>query len=298
MKQYKGPTLKWFAYCKVKNIDPYEARFEDAADFLAEEFSNSSKGYSSMNTARSALSAILKPKDGFTFGKHPLTCRILKGMFRMRPSLPKYTVTYDVSIVLNFLADIPSDSELDLPSLTFKLATLMLFLSGKRSQIMEALALQFMFIDEHQAVFYIAEIMKESRPGFHTKPLEFQAFPYNSKLCMVSCLSTYLERTTELRSDPHIGRLFLSPFRPFNPVKNATIASYVRNTLSAAKIDLTTFGVHSTRSSSTSKAAANNLSLVEIYKAAGWANAGTFQKFYKKDIVQNFGNAVLAEYIK
>ena len=93
--QYKGPILKWFDYCKVKNIDPYEARFEDAAEFLAEDFSNSSKKYSAMNTARSALSAVLKPKDGFTFGKHPLTCRILKGMFRMRPSLPEFTVVYD-----------------------------------------------------------------------------------------------------------------------------------------------------------------------------------------------------------
>ena len=162
---------------------------------------------------------------------------------------------------------------------------------------MEALLLQFMFIDESHAVFYIAQIMKETRPGFHTKPLEFMAFHHNQKLCIVSCLSTYLERTAVLRNDPLKGRLFLSPYRPFKPVQNGTIGGYVRNTLSAAGIDLTTFGVHSTRSSSTSKAASQNLSLSEIYKAAGWANAGTFQKYYHKEIVSNFGMAVLSEYI-
>lgn len=295
-KQYQSPISKWFQFCHQNNISPYNASFEDGAEFLADEFLNSSKGYSAMNTARSALSAILKPIDGFTFGKHPMICRLLKGMFRMRPSLPKYVVTYDAAIVLNYLADLPVDNDLDLPTLTYKVATLILFLSGKRSQVMEFLMLECMYLDNNKAVFYISELMKETRPAFHTDPLQFMSFPYNLNLCTVTCLSNYLDRTGMFRKDLHKGHLFLSPFSPHSPVKNATIARYVRSILFSAGIPLTVFGVHSTRSSSTSKAESRHLSLSEIYKAAGWAGAGTFQKHYKKPIVCSFDMAVLDEF--
>lgn len=46
-----------------------------AAQFIA------GKGYNSINCYRSALSSVLPPIDGFDVGRHPLVCRILKGVF-------------------------------------------------------------------------------------------------------------------------------------------------------------------------------------------------------------------------
>lgn len=67
--------------------------------------------------------------------------------------------------------------------------------------------------------------------------------------------------------------------------------------MKAAGIDLNLFSAHSTRSASTSKAAASNIPLGLILKTAGWTNEQTFAKFYKKQIVDNttnnFATAVL-----
>ena len=46
---------------------------------------------------------ILPPYNGTEFGKHPIIARMLKGIFRNRPALPRYMVTYDPDLVLNFL---------------------------------------------------------------------------------------------------------------------------------------------------------------------------------------------------
>jgi len=48
-----------------------------------------------------------------------------------------------------------------------------------------------------------------------------------------------------------------------------------------------TFTGHSTRSASTSAAAATGLSLSEINRAAGWSNARTFQKHYNVVVKEN-----------
>ena len=89
-------------------------------------------GYSAMNSARSALSALLKPTDGVSFGKHPMISRLLKGMFRQRPALPKYTVTYDASEVISFMASDAISSSETLEMLSYKLATIMALLSGSK----------------------------------------------------------------------------------------------------------------------------------------------------------------------
>ena len=109
IEQYNTPIRRWVSYCNEHNIDPLGASVQEGAEFLAHLFVTSELGYSAMNSARSALSALLKPTDGVSFGKHPMISRLLKGMFRQRPALPKYTVTYDASEVISFMA---SDAKL------------------------------------------------------------------------------------------------------------------------------------------------------------------------------------------
>jgi len=84
------------------SIDPFAASIYEGAEFLVDYFRISGNGYS-INTARSALSAIIKPHDSVPFGKNPLITRILKGIFGEKPSLPRYTVTYDAKQVIDFI---------------------------------------------------------------------------------------------------------------------------------------------------------------------------------------------------
>jgi hypothetical protein len=60
-------------------------------------------GYSSINIARSALSALGLKFDSILVGQHPLIIRYLRGVFNLRPCRPKYTCIWDVQLVLNLL---------------------------------------------------------------------------------------------------------------------------------------------------------------------------------------------------
>ena len=63
-------------------------------------------GYSAINTARGALSSLGLLIDGVAAGCHPLVVRFLKGVYSLRPSQPRYSHTWDASVVLNYLINL------------------------------------------------------------------------------------------------------------------------------------------------------------------------------------------------
>lgn len=290
-KQYSTHLLRWIEYCRINHVDPFSASVKQGAEFLFFCFKSTDNGYSALNTARSALSSIILPTNGVTFGKHPLIQRLLRGIFKERPSLPKYTVTYDVKRVFNFITSLDQDS-LSLELVSKCLATLLCLISSQRSQTIASLSIDHMYIDESNAIFYIPSLLKQSRPGFHQKPLEFVSYPQDRKLCPVTMIKTYLGLTKNVRSREKYSKFFLSYGQPYRPVGSTTIARWVTDILSKSGIDTTTFTAHSTRSASTSKAK-QNLSLSEIAQAAGWAGSQTFARHYNKPIVENYGLAIM-----
>ena len=91
-------------------------------------------GYSTLDTARSALSQVLPPEAGVSFEDLPLIRQFMKGVFQEKPSLPRYTVTWDPALLLNFLKSQSPVEKLDLKMLTFKTVTLLTLLSAQRIQ--------------------------------------------------------------------------------------------------------------------------------------------------------------------
>ena len=102
IKQYKPHLCKWESYCHKRKIDPLPATAAEGMNFLAGLF-QSGAGYSTINAARSALSSILLLPGNLKFGSHPLVSRLLKGVFELRPALPKHQSIWDISVVLNLL---------------------------------------------------------------------------------------------------------------------------------------------------------------------------------------------------
>ena len=80
-------------------------------------------------------------------------------------------------------------------------------------------------------------------------------------------------------------------------VTSATIGRWLKRVMTSAGINTHVFKPHSSRSASTSAAARAGLSVQDILRTAGWSNAGTFEKFYHKEVVaecsRDFGGAVL-----
>jgi len=58
----------------------------------------------------------------------------MKGVFTLRPALPRYNVTWDVNKVLNYLQKLSPLKSLSLLELSQTLLMLLLLLSGQRGQ--------------------------------------------------------------------------------------------------------------------------------------------------------------------
>jgi hypothetical protein len=71
--------------------------------------------------------------DKFKIGFHPLVSQLPKGIFNLRPSEPRYSHTWQVSLVLDFLKSLGKNDDMDLKLLSFKLVTLLGLTAPHRS---------------------------------------------------------------------------------------------------------------------------------------------------------------------
>ena len=206
---------------------------------------------------------------------------MMKGIFKLRPSLPKYTVTYDPDVILKYMDHLPKNEQLNLEVLTKKLATLLCLLRGQRPQSIQKAHFDYASFQNGRCEFYIPKVLKTSRLGRHQEPLKFTKFPENPKICIIACIEEYKTRTLPLRN--HLTgndkQFIISYAPPHNPISSATIARYIKTFIELAGIDITVFTAHSTRNSSTSKANNAGLSVKNMQKAAGWSSSLTFTKY-------------------
>ena len=249
-------------------------------------------GYSALNTARSALSTVLNLIDGRKFGEHPLVCRYLKGVYELKPALPRYSEVWKVSTVLDHLKTYKFANELTLKELTIKLTMLLCLLTAQRCQTIHQFDLNYIQALDDKYRITVMQKVKQSKPGRHLEPMELLEYVEDRKLCVVTHLRQYLGRTSQLRGQ--YGQLLLSYVKPHKPVSKETISRWVKFVLQEAGIDVSKYAAHSSRAASTSHAARQGLNLQEIMKAAGWTCATTFERFYNKQTNSepNFGNFI------
>lgn len=57
---------------------------------------------------------------------------ILKGVYNSKPPVPKYCITWDVSIVLSYIKTLPCNEDLTLKELSHKLAILIALVSADK----------------------------------------------------------------------------------------------------------------------------------------------------------------------
>ena len=281
-KQYTPHILRWFKFASDRNIDPFQPSVAYVLDFLADYFQNT--GYSALNTARSALSSFIFVNN-LPVGKHALVVRFMKGAFNMKPSFPRYTVTWDVNIVLKFLKDMPSLDTISLKFLTYKLVMLIALVTGQRCQTIKCLDLDNYDTLEDKVFFRITNLLKQTRPGVHLSAVELKRYTTDVDLCVVRCFEVYIHRTASLREN--ITQLFTSYCKPYKAASSSTIARWIRSVLQLAGIDTDLFKAHSTRAASSSAAFTAGMPINDILKAVGWNSNCVFGKFYHKEIVSS-----------
>jgi hypothetical protein len=261
----------------------------EVLDFLTYLYDQGLK-YSALNTARAALSSFVILDNNVTVGKHPLIQRFLKAVYLNRPTLPRYSVTWDVLPVLNFLRTLFPLDTLSLRSLTFKLVMLIGLITGQRCQSIHLMDLNFMINYQNGVKFLISEPVKQTAPGKEQPILVLPKYEPEEKLCVVSTLRHYISKTESLRQD---SRLFISFTKPHAAVSKATVARWIKTVMTLAGVDTSVFKAHSVRAASTSKAKHCFVPVQQILKTAGWSNAETFERFYHRP-VQNSEDAFAA----
>jgi integrase len=281
------------AFCSKKCSNPLSPNLNDVLDFLAELFYNG-KSYSVVNTARSALSTFIS-LDGQPIGTHPLVKRLVKGVFNLRPALPKYKHIWDVGQVLQTLEKLTPVKDISLRALTLKLTMLLALLTGQRVQTLQAFTVNNIFVTENSVRFSVQSLLKTSRPGRFLKDIELKAFSQNKKLCVVTVLKEYLKRTEIFRNNQK--QLLLSYIHPHKPVSRETISRWICKVLVASGVDTDVFSAHSTRSAAVTAAKQASVPINTILSAAGWQSSSTFARFYDKPInKENFGARILRNY--
>ena len=284
-KCYNTHLQKWFSFCVKNGLHPYKPPCTKAIKFLTSLYTQG-YSYTQINTARSTLSAVIEvPHETIPWGKLPIVTRFMKGIFQLKPTFPKYNIIWDVSILFKFFRSLGKPHTLDLPILSKKLAILLGLLSGgQRCQTIHAINVLDIKIVEDIIFIPIMSTIKQSRPGHHIEPLKFKCYTQEPKLCVVTHLTVYLQKTKPLRKTK---KLFLSLQKPHSAVSKDTISRWCKDILKLSGIDTSIYSSHSSRSAATSMARKKGMSLASIVKYAGWSNESTFARFYSKDIVPN-----------
>ena len=284
-KQYYSYIKKWNSYAREKGVPPGKPEILDILNFLNDLFEKG-LSYSAINTARSSLSAIFN-FNGRPVGEHPFITRFIKGVFSLRPALPRNNVTWDPEIVLSYLKTLSPDSAITLKQLSLKCATLIWLLSGQRGQSIRLIDVRNITITEELTKIRFGDLLKTTRPGFHQKEITLEAFQPDSRICICRVLREYLRRREEVVS-ADCFQLFVSFHNPHAPITNNTLSRWVKEVMTAAGLDATIFTPHSLRAASTSAAVRNNTPLDTNLATTGWAKESTFRRFYDKPLAGRF----------
>ncbi|XP_013186529.2 uncharacterized protein LOC106131846 [Amyelois transitella] len=100
MRQYNVSFKLWWQYCNDNSLDVFDCYVPTVLSFLSSQYYNGAS-YGSLNNHRSALSLLL----GSNIGSDDRIKRLLKGAFKLRPSFPKYSNTWDPQVVLSYISE-------------------------------------------------------------------------------------------------------------------------------------------------------------------------------------------------
>lgn len=218
----------------------------------------------------------------------------MKGLFNKIPIVPIRNEVWNPEIVLNFLKKWSPVKLISFKQLSMKLAMLLLLTTGQRCQTLLVFKVDQMTLTKNKVTFVIDELLKTNKPGFLPKPITIEAYPSDRRICVITYLREYVSRTSKVRIGKH---LLISTTKPHKRISQDTLRRWVRMVMSEAGINIEQFTAHSTRSASANYALTKGMSLNKVLDTVGWRTTSTFQKYYKKKVMEkpkdSFSHAIL-----
>ena len=279
------------SFCSAEQIDQFNPSINCVVKFL-NKLLQDGLGYSAINTAKSAISSAVSVVNNINIGIHPLIKKFMKGVYNCKPTLPRQSATWDVSLVLRYLKSLYPHGNLSLKQLSYKLIVLLALTTGQRIQTLHSVDLKNVVLSPNFIKIRIGELLKQTKVGQHLTELYIEEYKQDKAICVVEAFHAYVEKTKMLRGD--YSQLFIGLQKPHTPVTKSTLARWIKAVLVSSCIDMSMYTPHSTRSASTSVAALK-IPIVSVLKTAGWKKDCVFRKFYQREVTNNseFSNAVL-----
>ncbi|XP_063979898.1 uncharacterized protein LOC135163921 [Diachasmimorpha longicaudata] len=290
IKQYQSALRPWRDFSLKNNINPYKSSSTDIIKFLFEKFQNGAS-YTGLNTTRSAIS-LISSEDIHTDG---LISRFLKGIYRKKPSRPRYASTWDPAPVLDYLKNLKPLVDLSLREATEKVVTLMALTTAHRLQTLAAININNIEYSDSGIKIKIPDLLKTSKAKSFQPELVLPVFKAKPELCVGSLIKEYLKITNEFRPENN-KNLFICTRKPYEKASTDTLSHWIKSTLNKAGVDTTQFTAYSTRHASVSAAYRGGVSIDTIRRTVGWSkNSQVFAKFYNKPLTntEDFALSIL-----
>lgn len=281
ISQYDPCIKKWFFFCQETNIDFFTASAPEVLRFLTNLFDHGCK-YGSINSAKSAITLLV----GSDTTNDLRVKRFMKGIYKLRTPLPKYSATWDPGVVLNWLSNHYPNEGLAFDLLTKKLITLLALITAHRVQTLSLIRVSnIKLIHNEKFVIKIPDTIKTSALGRSQPLLIIPYFNEKPSICPARTLEQYLKITAQKRQS-NCEFLFVSLKKPYKNVCGQSLSRWIKATLQESGIDTSVFSAHSTRHASVSAANKLGVSIDVIKRTAGWTgNSSSFARFYSREVL-------------
>ena len=280
MSQYSKAIVEWAQFCGINDYDKFNPKEDWVMEWLVQKF-NRGASHGTLNTCRSAISLLC----GEYIGKSPLISRLLKGVFKQKPSKPKYDRIYSLDPVISRIEKLAPLDSLSLQQLTSKLAILLALVTAHRKQTLISIKRKNIKKVNDGYEIEISERIKTSRPGAYQPLLILPRFKERPNLCVASVLEKYLDITSATVKET--DALFITTRKPFKKASKDTLSRWIRSFLTECGIGQE-YAPHSIRHAATSAAMAKGVDINIIKNSAGWSGTSkVFDVFYNRPIVQD-----------
>lgn len=162
---------------------------------------------------------------------------------------------------------------------------LAVLVSAQRCQTICSSDLDYLDKQSDDFVFYVQDMIKQSRPGKVGLKIIFSKFKgdRDETVCVYYLIEHYIERRKAFRKQ---SKLVISYRKPHAPVGAETISRWIREVLEAAGVNTKMFTAHCTRAAASSAMHDKGVAIQDIMKTAGWSNVETFARICKKPIIK------------
>lgn len=159
----------------------------------------------------------------------------MKGVFKIRPAIPRYAKTWDVGNVFDCLRKLSPVKYLTLKNLTLKLTMLIAITNAARTQSIHLMNVKNVYKIKSEFIYVLSELVKQSRPGYKEPSVNIKAYPPDRRICVYTIYKEYMLRTNLFRGTH--GKLLLSYAKSHEPISGDSVSRWIQIVMTRAGID-------------------------------------------------------------